>query len=185
MPYLVEAFILYDEGVAPEAIDKAASDFGMPMGPVELADTVGLDICLSVAQNLSAAFGIKVPDGLQKFVDKKHLGKKSGRGFYAYKNGKPVQDKDVDLGDQKAIQQRLVYRFLNEAADCLQERIVDDYDLLDAGIIFGTGFAPFRGGPMNYSRNEGIETLVESMAQFESQFGERFKPSSGWQLLQE
>ena len=183
MPYLVEAFTLYDEGVAPEAIDKAATDFGMPMGPVELADTVGLDICMSVAQNLSQAFGIDVPAGLNRFVENKHLGKKSGRGFYSYKNGKPVLDKDVDLGDQKLIQKRLIYRFLNEAADCLQEKIVEDRDLLDAGVIFGTGFAPFRGGPMNYSLDEGVEALVASMAEFESSLGERFKPSAGWKLL--
>ena len=183
MPYLVEAFTLYDEGVAPEAIDKAAVDFGMPMGPVELADTVGLDICLSVAQNLSEAYGTAVPAGLNRFVDAKHLGKKSGRGFYAYKKGKPVQDKDVDLGDQKMIQNRLVFRFLNEAAACLQEEIVADSDLLDAGIIFGTGFAPFRGGPMNYSLSEGIVAIVASMKEYESRFGERFQPAAGWSQL--
>ena len=153
------------------------------MGPGELADTVGLDICMSVAQNLSQAFGIDVPAGLNRFVENKHLGKKSGRGFYTYKNGKPVLDKDVDLGDQKMIQKRLIYRFLNEAADCLQEKIVEDRDLLDAGVIFGTGFAPFRGGPMNYSLDEGVEALVASMAEFESSLGERFKPSAGWKLL--
>ena len=185
MPYLVEAFTLYEEGVAPEAIDKAATDFGMPMGPVQLADTVGLDICLSVAQNLSEAYAIKVPPGLVRFVESKRLGKKSGRGFYQYKNGKPVQDKDVDLGDQKMIQNRLVLRFLNEAAACLQEKIVDDRDLLDAGIIFGTGFAPFRGGPINYSLNQGVESILATMTDYESRFGERFKPAAGWSVLGE
>ena len=183
MPYLVEAFTLYEEGVAAEAIDKAATDFGMPMGPVELADTVGLDICLSVAQNLSDAYGISVPAGLSRFVELKRLGKKSGRGFYQYKDGKPVKDKDADLGDQKMIQNRLVFRFLNEAAACLQEKIVTDRDLLDAGIIFGTGFAPFRGGPMNYSLNQGVESIVASMTDYEGRFGERFKPAAGWSLL--
>ncbi len=183
MPYLVEAFTLYDEGVAPEAIDKAATDFGMPMGPVELADTVGLDICLSVAQNLSAAYGIEVPSGLSEFVDSKKLGKKSGRGFYAYKKGKPVKDSNVDLGDQKVIQNRLVFRFLNEAVACLDEEIVADRDLLDAGIIFGTGFAPFRGGPINHCLQEGVESTVAEMAGYESRFGERFHPAAGWSLL--
>ena len=183
MPYLVEAFTLYEEGVAAEAIDKAATDFGMPMGPVELADTVGLDICLSVAQNLSDAYGISVPPGLNRFVELKRLGKKTGRGFYQYKNGKPVKDKGVDLGDQKMIQNRLVFRFLNEAAACLQEKIVDDRDLLDAGIIFGTGFAPFRGGPMNYGLDQGVESIVASMTDYEGRFGERFKPAAGWSLL--
>ena len=183
MPYLVEAFTLYDEGVAPEAIDKAATDFGMPMGPVELADTVGLDICQSVAQNLSEAYAIEVPAGLNRFVEKKHLGKKTGRGFYQYKNGKPVRDKDVDLGDQKVIQNRLVFRFINEAAACLQEGIVEDKDLLDAGIIFGTGFAPFRGGPMNYSLDRGVDSVVSSMDDYADRFGDRFKPAAGWSLL--
>jgi len=183
MPYLVEAFTLYDEGVAAEAIDKAATDFGMPMGPVELADTVGLDICHSVAQNLSQAFAIDVPAGLQKFVDDKNLGKKSGQGFYEYRKGKPVKDRDADLGDQRMIQNRLVFRFLNEAAACLQEHIVDDQDLLDAGIIFGTGFAPFRGGPMNYSLREGVDTIRQSMSDYAGKYGERFEPADGWSLL--
>jgi 3-hydroxyacyl-CoA dehydrogenase/enoyl-CoA hydratase/3-hydroxybutyryl-CoA epimerase len=185
MPYLVEAFTLYDEGVAPEAIDKAATDFGMPMGPVELADTVGLDICQSVAQNLSVAYGIEVPEGLNKFVSSKQLGKKSGRGFYNYDKGKPVKDKDADLGDQKMIQNRLVFRFLNEAAACLKEGIVTDKDLLDAGIIFGTGFAPFRGGPMHHSLQEGVESLVAAMSDYEAKFGERFHPAEGWSLVTE
>ena len=185
MPYLVEAFTLYDEGVAPEAIDKAATDFGMPMGPVELADTVGLDICQSVAQNLSEAYGIELPAGLKKFVDTKKFGKKSGRGFYSYDKGKPVKDKDADLGDQKAIQNRLVYRFLNEAAACLQEGIVADKDLLDAGIIFGTGFAPFRGGPMHHSQQEGVDAIVAAMTDYESKYGERFHPAKGWSLVAE
>jgi len=183
MPYLVEAFTLYDEGVAPEAIDKAATDFGMPMGPVQLADTVGLDICQSVARNLSEAFAIALPAGLDRFVKQGHLGKKSGRGFYQYKNGKPVQDKDVDLGDQQMIQNRLVLRFLNEAAACLQEGIVADRDLLDAGIIFGTGFAPFRGGPMNYSKAQGVDKMVAMLNEYQERFGERFKPAAGWSLL--
>ena len=185
MPYLVEAFTLYDEGVAPEAIDKAATDFGMPMGPVELADTVGLDICQSVAQNLSAAYGIEVPEGLNKFVSSKQLGKKSGRGFYNYDKGKPVKDKNADLGDQKTIQNRLVFRLLNEAAACLKEGIVTDKDLLDAGIIFGTGFAPFRGGPMHHSLQEGVESLVATMSDYEAKFGERFHPAEGWSLVTE
>ncbi len=185
MPYLVEAFTLYDEGIAAEAIDKAATDFGMPMGPVELADTVGLDICHSVALNLSSAFAIEVPAGLKKFVDSKKLGKKTGRGFYNYKKGKPVKDMDADLGDQKTIQNRLVFRLVNEAAACLQEQIVEHRDLLDAGIIFGTGFAPFRGGPMNYASQEGVDSLVDSMNHYADRFGDRFKPVEGWSLVRD
>ena len=185
MPYLLEAFALFDEGVAPEAIDKAATDFGMPMGPVALADTVGLDICLSVAENLSNSFDIEVPPGLRKLVADNRLGKKSGRGFYRYKKGKPVTDKDADMGEQKVIQNRLVFRFLNEAAACLDEGIVEDKDLLDAGIIFGTGFAPFRGGPLNYSLDEGIDKLRASMSEYASSYGSRFEPVKGWDRLEE
>ncbi len=185
MPYLVEAFTLYDEGVAAEAIDKAALDFGMPMGPVELADTVGLDICLSVAENLAAVCGIVVPAGLEKMVASKKLGKKSGEGFYRYKKGKPVKDNDADLGDQKVIQNRLIFRFLNEAAACLEEEIVEDKDLLDAGIIFGTGFAPFRGGPLNHSLQQGIESITGKLTDYESKYGDRFHPVSGWSLVKE
>ncbi|MEM7564747.1 MAG: 3-hydroxyacyl-CoA dehydrogenase NAD-binding domain-containing protein [Pseudomonadota bacterium] len=183
MPYLVEAITLYDEGIAPEAIDKAATDFGMPMGPVELADTVGLDICQSVAKNLSEVYDIVVPDGLNQFVEKNKLGKKTKQGFYTYQKGKPVKDNDADLGDQQEIQNRLIFRFLNEAAACLEESIVEDQDLLDAGIIFGTGFAPFRGGPMHYSLEQGVESLVNTMTAYETSFGERFKPASGWSGL--
>ncbi len=183
MPYLVEAIFLYDEGATPESIDKAALDFGMPMGPVELADTVGLDICHSVAENLSKAYNIKVPDGLEKFVKAKNLGKKTGRGFYQYKNGKAVKNNDADMGDQKTIQKRLLFRLLNEAAACLDEKIVEEVDLLDAGIIFGTGFAPFRGGPLNYSLQQGLDSITSEMDSFGEKYGERFNPVEGWQLV--
>jgi 3-hydroxyacyl-CoA dehydrogenase/enoyl-CoA hydratase/3-hydroxybutyryl-CoA epimerase len=183
MPYLVEAVSLYEEGVSAEAIDKAAVDFGMPMGPVELADTVGLDICHSVADNLAAANGTTVPPMLGKYVAEGKLGKKSGRGFYQYKKGKPVKDNDADLGDQKSIQNRLIFRMLNESAACIDEKIVDDKDLLDAGVIFATGFAPFRGGPLNYSLQEGVDNLTETMVQYETAYGERFSPVKGWKLI--
>lgn len=185
MPYLVEAIFLHDEGVTPEAIDRAALDFGMPMGPVELADTVGLDICHSVAENLSKAYGIKVPDGLEKFVKAKKLGKKSGSGFYQYKKGKALKNNDADMGDQKMIQNRLMFRLLNEAAACLDEKIVDEIDLLDAGIIFGTGFAPFRGGPLNYSIQQGVDKITSEMESYGNKYGERFNPVNGWKLVKD
>ena len=183
MPYLVEAVTLYDEGVSPEAIDKAALDFGMPMGPVELADTVGLDICHSVADNLASAYGTEVPAVLAEYVAANKLGRKTGRGFYEYKKGKPVKNNDANIGDQKMIQNRLIYRLLNESAACIDEKIVDDQNLLDAGIIFGTGFAPFRGGPLNHSSQEGLETITESMKLYGSKYGERFDPVKGWKSI--
>lgn len=183
VPYLIEAVQLHEEGKAVEAIDQAALDFGMPMGPVELADTVGLDICLSVANNLSQHYGFKVPGVLENMVSNKNLGKKSGSGFYRYKKGKAIRDKDADLGNQQEIQNRLVYRLLNEAAACLREGIVEDRDLIDAGVIFGTGFAPFTGGPLNYADKQGFDTLVQSMKIYQERFGDRFVPDEGWQSL--
>ena len=183
MPYLVEAIFLYDEGATPEAIDKAALDFGMPMGPVELADAVGLDICHSVAENLSKAFSIQVPDGLEKFVKANKLGKKTGSGFYQYKKGKALKNNDADMGDQKMIQNRLLFRLLNEAAACLDEKIVEEIDLLDAGIIFGTGFAPFKGGPLNYSLESGVDSITDEMKRLGEKYGERFNPVDGWKLV--
>jgi len=180
VPYLVEAVTLYDEGVSAEAIDKAAIDFGMPMGPVELADTVGLDICQSVATNLSECCGFDIPDVLERMVKSNTLGKKTGSGFYHYKKGKPVKDRDADLGNQHEIQNRLIYRLLNEAAACLREGIVDDKDLLDAGVIFGTGFAPFRGGPLNYGGKVGAAEIQKNMKIYQQRFGDRFQPDETW-----
>lgn len=151
MPYLVEAVGMLDEGVPKSIIDAAAKDFGMPMGPIRLADSVGLDVCLFVAGILSKDLGLEVPQGLQRMVDQGLLGIKSGSGFYAYKNGKPVKEpKVVYSGDVASLQARMVKRLTDEARACLQEKVVENADLLDAGIIFGTGFAPFRGGPLHY-----------------------------------
>jgi 3-hydroxyacyl-CoA dehydrogenase/enoyl-CoA hydratase/3-hydroxybutyryl-CoA epimerase len=185
MPYLLEAVTLFEEGVSPEAIDKAALDFGMPMGPVELADTVGIDICYSVAKNLAEAFGNKVPAGLERYINENNLGKKTGQGFYQYKKGKPIKNRDADLGDQKMIQNRLVFRLLNEAAACIDEKIVDNKNLLDAGIIFGTGFAPFRGGPMNYSLQTSVDDITQEMTKYGTQYGDHFNPVKGWKLIKE
>ena len=182
-PYLMEALDLYTEGKAAEAIDKAALDFGMPMGPVELADTVGLDICLSVAESLSQTYDFPIPEVLKKLVANKNLGKKSGSGFYQYKKGKAVKDRDADLANQQEIQDRLIFRLLNEAAACQREGIVEDADLLDAGVIFGTGFAPFRGGPVHYAKHRGLNSLQQSLQQFQSKFGDRFTPDDGWSSL--
>jgi 3-hydroxyacyl-CoA dehydrogenase / enoyl-CoA hydratase / 3-hydroxybutyryl-CoA epimerase len=183
LPYLIEAVTLFEEGITPEAIDHAALDFGMPMGPVELADTVGLDICQSVAENLSESYGFALPAVLKGKIEKGHLGKKSGTGFYHYKKGKPVKDRDTHLGNQKEIQNRLIFRLLNEAAACLREGIVDDKELLDAGIIFGTGFAPFTGGPVNYSSDTGINHLQQTLKVYQERFGDRFEPDEGWSLF--
>ncbi|MBA3535332.1 MAG: enoyl-CoA hydratase/isomerase family protein [Tatlockia sp.] len=175
MPYLMECVQLLEEGYSGEEIDKAAKSFGMVMGPVELADTVGMDVCLAVAENLTSHFGGKVPEKLRQMVKEGKLGRKTGQGFYRYKNGKPVKQKVKTNKSEKEIANRLILRMVNEAASCLREKVVADSDLLDGGMIFATGFAPFRGGPMNYAKHFGHDKLNDLFGKLEAQYGERFK----------
>ncbi|HVE49175.1 MAG TPA: 3-hydroxyacyl-CoA dehydrogenase NAD-binding domain-containing protein [Casimicrobiaceae bacterium] len=146
-PYMMEAMSAVDEGIAPETIDEAALAFGMPMGPIELADTVGLDIAVAVGKMLQGRG--ESPRKLMQLVEAGHLGKKTGRGFYSWQNGKAV--KQAPQAVPMGLADRLVQPFVAEAKAALDEGIVSDADLVDAGAIFGTGFAPFRGGPLNYS----------------------------------
>jgi 3-hydroxyacyl-CoA dehydrogenase/enoyl-CoA hydratase/3-hydroxybutyryl-CoA epimerase len=179
MPYLLEAVSMIEEGVSPAAIDRAAVDFGMPMGPILLADTVGLDICLHVAEIISKGLHITIPDRLRQLVKEGRLGKKSGQGFYKYKKGKQVAPgKSSSRVSAEDLRDRLILRMVNEAVCCLNEGVVDDADLIDAGIIFGTGFAPFRGGPLNYRRTEGIYNLRSRMEELEEHYGKRFHPAN-------
>lgn len=175
MPYLMECVQLLEEGYSPEVIDEAAKSFGMIMGPVELADTVGMDVCLAVAENLTAHFGGTVPQTLRDMVAAGKLGRKSGEGFYRYTNGKPVKQKKSAIKPDKEIAHRLILRMVNEAAMCLREGVVADADLLDGGMIFATGFAPFRGGPLYYAKHFGQDKLNKLFARLELQYGERFK----------
>ena len=185
-PYLLEAVYLLSEGHAPEVIDAAAEDFGMPMGPVELADTVGLDICLAVGENLAKSFEISVPELLRAKVAEKALGRKSGRGFYEYRKGKPIRQAvktdSVSLGD---VRDRMVFRLLNEAAACLREGIAADADLIDAGLIFGAGFAPFRGGPLHYARSLGLDAVRGRLEVLAARHGPRFSADPGWEMVEE
>jgi len=185
LPYLLEAMQLLDEGVPAAVIDKEATRFGMPMGPIALADAVGLDICHSVANILADTLGVKVPDVLGKFVDQGHLGKKTGQGIYKYKDGKQIREKirDTSSVPTEDIQQRLILRLLNECVACLREGIVDDGELLDAGLVFGAGFAPFRGGPMYYLHDCGIGDTRLLLEDYEQRYGERFHPDPGWEGL--
>ena len=180
MPYLIEAVVLVSEGVPAVLIDQAATKFGMPMGPIELADTVGLDICLHVAEILSQELGGEVPEKLRTMVAAGQLGRKSGEGFYQYKKGKPVKPSDTGTPPPDDLTDRMILRFVNEAMACLREGVVEDSDLLDAGIIFGTGFAPFRGGPMNYTEKQGREQLKSRLDHLQQAHGERFAPDASW-----
>jgi 3-hydroxyacyl-CoA dehydrogenase/enoyl-CoA hydratase/3-hydroxybutyryl-CoA epimerase len=184
MPYLMEAVVLESEGVPATLIDRAATDFGMPMGPVELADTVGLDICLHVAEILGSHFNTRVPERLQKLVDEGNLGKKSGRGFYRYKKGKAIKPKaGASNWNMEDITNRLVLRLVNEAISCIREQVVEDAELLDAGMVFGTGFAPFRGGPMNHIDAVGAQPLFKLLENEQHLRGARFAPDPGWEAL--
>jgi len=150
-PYMQNAFRLLDEGAKPETIDAAMEEFGMPMGPIELADTVGLDICLAAGKELAKKGARGEPDAPQVLLNKValgQLGKKTGQGIYRYENGKPVKGQPDAWTPQTV--EALVEPYLNEAQAVLAEGIVADAELIDAGLIFGTGFAPFRGGPLHY-----------------------------------
>jgi 3-hydroxyacyl-CoA dehydrogenase/enoyl-CoA hydratase/3-hydroxybutyryl-CoA epimerase len=158
-PYMQNAFRMLDEGAKPETIDAAMEQFGMPMGPIELADTVGLDICLAAGKELakgargagrgsSAASDIDAPQVLLNKVALGQLGKKTGQGIYRYDGGKPVKGQP-DAWTPEMVD-ALIEPYLAEAQAVMAEGIVADADLIDAGLIFGTGFAPFRGGPLHH-----------------------------------
>ena len=180
MPYIMEAIVMVDEGVAPEEIDHAAVSFGMPMGPIELADVVGLDICSHVGTVLAEAFNLPVSDRLQHKLDQGELGRKSGQGFYLWKQGKVIKENKRQTSVNMIIQDRLILSLLNETVKCLEEKLVQDADLMDAGVIFGTGFAPFRGGPIQHARTIGPMHLRDRLNELQAKHGERFKASAGW-----
>jgi 3-hydroxyacyl-CoA dehydrogenase/enoyl-CoA hydratase/3-hydroxybutyryl-CoA epimerase len=184
MPYLMEAVELESEGVPPALIDRAATTFGMPMGPVELADTVGLDICLHVAEILAEHFSATIPPRLQQLVADGKLGIKSGQGFYTYHNGKAVKPKVSGKNwNMQEITDRMILRLLNETVSCLREQVVGNGDLLDAGMIFGTGFAPFRGGPVHHLKAQGSDKLLQQLHSLQKLRGDRFRPDPGWETM--
>jgi 3-hydroxyacyl-CoA dehydrogenase/enoyl-CoA hydratase/3-hydroxybutyryl-CoA epimerase len=182
MPYMTEAMLAADEGVPLALIDRAAVEFGMPMGPIELADTVGLDVASHVGKILSEAFGLPVPRGTAELLAAGHVGRKSGRGYYEWRDGKPVKPPAAGRAPEDLID-RLILQYLNEAVACLREGVVEDADLLDAGMIFGTGFAPFRGGPLHYARARGVPEIVARLEALAGKYGPRFKPDAGWSTL--
>jgi len=182
-PYMAEAMHLKEDGVTLPEIDRAAEAFGMPMGPVELVDSVGLDVALHVSKVLGAAMNRPVPESLQEMVDDGLLGRKTGQGFYRWENGKAIKPA-AEKGPVPAdIQDRLILPMVNEAVACLHEGVVGEADLLDAGVIFGTGFAPFRGGPLNYARERGKTEVLAALKALAESHGDRFLPHAGWSDL--
>ncbi|GAB3346076.1 3-hydroxyacyl-CoA dehydrogenase NAD-binding domain-containing protein [Marilutibacter aestuarii] len=182
-PYMLEAAHAFAEGIPGPVIDKAAVKFGMPMGPIELIDTVGLDVAAGVGAELAPFLGLEVPAALGN-VEPGKRGKKDGQGLYKWVDGKPVKPEvPKDYRAPADLEDRLVLPLLNEAVACLHDGVVADADLLDAGVIFGTGFAPFRGGPIQYVRETGVEALLARLKALQASHGERFAPRPGWDAL--
>ncbi len=154
--YMAKAMTMHMERKIPiEILDKAATTFGMPMGPVELADTVGLDVCMSVVTLLGGESTKNEAELLKEKVDAGKLGKKSGQGFYVWEKGKPQkEDTDTDRYSLEDIAHSLLQPYFDACEAALADGIVEDADVLDAGMIFGTGFAPFRGGPLHYLKQQ-------------------------------
>jgi 3-hydroxyacyl-CoA dehydrogenase/enoyl-CoA hydratase/3-hydroxybutyryl-CoA epimerase len=182
-PYMSEAMHLVAEGIALADIDRVAVAFGMPIGPVELADSVGLDVVLHVSEVLGAKMDGAVPERLTAMVEGGRLGRKSGQGFYSWIEGKAIKPAGGGSKLPADIQDRLILPMVNEAVACLSDGIVSDADLLDAGVIFGTGFAPFLGGPIHYARERGIDTVKARLDELAAAHGERFAPHAAWSGL--
>jgi 3-hydroxyacyl-CoA dehydrogenase / enoyl-CoA hydratase / 3-hydroxybutyryl-CoA epimerase len=184
-PYMLEAMVMLDANIDKTVIDAAAEKFGMPMGPIELADQVGLDICLAVGDMLRSKFGDMLPPTpawLRDKVAKGELGRKTGKGFYVWKDGKA----DKGAGSTNTAEpnaemiDRLILPMSNVCVACLREGIVGDPDMVDGAMIFGTGYAPFRGGPLNYARTRGAENVASTLRALAAKFGGRFTPDAGW-----
>ncbi|WP_439510834.1 3-hydroxyacyl-CoA dehydrogenase NAD-binding domain-containing protein [Marinimicrobium koreense] len=181
-PYLIEAIVMLDEGHSPESIDQVALDFGMPMGPIELADQVGLDICLGVAEMLRERLDTELPETPQWFkdkVDQGKLGKKTGEGLYVWEKGKPKKRNNPARAPEETLD-RLILPMLNACMACMREGVIDNEELLDGAMIFGTGFAPFRGGPMKYAHERGFADIQQRLQQLAQLHGQRFAPDAGW-----
>lgn len=189
-PYMAEALLMVDEGVQKERIDRIAEEFGMPMGPVELSDQVGLDIAVEVSASLRERLGTPFPDTpawLTNLVREGKLGRKTDGGLYSYEDGKPRKERVTDpkpgQPSDKEILDRMLLPMLNAVVACLREDVVDDEKVADGAMVFGTGFAPFRGGPIHYARTRGIDDVVASLRRLAEKHGERFRPDDGWQTL--
>jgi len=190
-PYLGEGVRLLLEGVSMEAIDKGMRKFGMPVGPIELLDDVGIDVAAKGAETLSAAWPERMPidPAFGKLVTGSRLGRKTQKGFYRYENDKragPDPQAYADLGvvapgsvsiTPEALEARLIYPMINEAAYCLAEGIVPSPAKLDLAMIFGIGFPPFRGGLCAHADARGLAAVVDALTRLASEKGPRFKPA--------
>lgn len=172
MPYLIESVNLANHGVNIEHTDKLLRKFGMPMGPFRLIDEVGGDVCQHVADDLLNRLETKFPNSnlLRRMIEEGNLGKKTGQGFYKYNKGRSNGVCDVPVNDNfnincenEEIVDRLILIMVNEAVRCLQEKVVESPKDVDFGMIMGTGWAPFRGGPISYCDNLGADEVVKKL----------------------
>jgi 3-hydroxyacyl-CoA dehydrogenase/enoyl-CoA hydratase/3-hydroxybutyryl-CoA epimerase len=192
-PYLNEAVRMVLEGVDGRTIDSCAKEFGMPVGPLELLDQVGIDVAADVAKTFAALARDPgpVPARFAEMVKDGALGKKAGRGFYEYRNdrrGEPTRwataaaPRDVPRDDTPnevtQVQKRLIYPMVNEAAKCLQEGVASDAWVIDLALVLGTGFAPFRGGPLRTADALGLANLVCDLDALREAHGDRFEPAA-------
>ena len=198
MPYLSEAARLVTEGVPIEELDSVLLEFGMPMGPIELIDEVGLDVGEKVGHILHDAFGERMspPNTFEKLLASKRLGKKTGVGFYLY-SGQDKKLKKLDpsvyglIGvkpvpggiSREEILDRCVLGMVNEAARCLEEGVVSKPEDVDLGMIMGTGFPPFRGGLLRFADQKGVSKVIDSLQSLSQQRGMRFEPSAALRAI--
>lgn len=184
VPYMFEAMYAAQEGISKEIIDRAAMEFGMPVGPVELSDMVGLDVCLHVGTIVADALGKATPDlaPLKELIAAGKLGKKSGEGLYQWVSDKPQRASTAGVPPAD-LQDRLMLILANECVAALREALVDREEFIDAGVIFGAGYAPFRGGPLQAARQRGIEECVQRLQELAARYGARFTPDPGWERL--
>uniref|UniRef100_UPI0040483498 3-hydroxyacyl-CoA dehydrogenase NAD-binding domain-containing protein n=1 Tax=Aliarcobacter sp. TaxID=2321116 RepID=UPI0040483498 len=188
LPYMNEAAFILEEGSKIEKIDNLIKDFGMPMGPFTLADTVGVDIGYKVATILNESYGSRMPIAsiIEKMYNAKLLGAKTKAGFYEYA-GRDVYvnshvtsmlENNTKIIEDEKIVQRCIYIMINEASRCLEENIVTDASVIDFAMITGTGFPPYKGGLLSYANEIGLRNILESLKEFEKEYGSRFTPSN-------
>jgi 3-hydroxyacyl-CoA dehydrogenase/enoyl-CoA hydratase/3-hydroxybutyryl-CoA epimerase len=184
-PYMYEAMLCAQEGTPPELIDQAATQFGLPVGPIELVDIVGLDVASHVGEIIARELSRPVTEirRLNELLAAKKLGRKSGEGFYRWADGKAVKAPAGAALPAADLTDRLVLVLVNECVACLRERVVADPDLVDAAVLFGAGFPPFRGGPLSYARARGVDAVVARLQELAARYGARFQPDAGWQIL--
>ena len=188
MPYLIEAGHLFENGAAPETLDRVMLDFGMPMGPCRLIDEIGADVACHVAEFFAGVYGARMPFPrvLREMVDRGMLGRKSGQGFYIYEKDKePISNPEMQClvdnmqyahVDSRSLEQRMVYLMVNEAAMCISEGVVEAPEDVDFGMIMGTGFAPFLGGPCRYADGVGLDNIASALTSLAKNAALRFKP---------